>query len=164
MFQHEHLWLHVVAHVVMVVMPVILLVIVVRWIFLTCAWLSSHVSVSTPFANGNNTYSLPSSLSGFIFSCSGNAQVGLALLSLSTLPLAYLLLELPKRIINGAISAEPAGMFNWEMGAPLDKIDYLLILCAFYLAALMASSVLKYALNNKMGITAERLLRRIIWS
>jgi ABC-type bacteriocin/lantibiotic exporter with double-glycine peptidase domain len=46
------------------------------------------------------------------------------------------------------------------MEAPLDKIDYLLILCALYLAALMASSVLKYALNNRMGITAERLLRR----
>jgi ABC-type multidrug transport system fused ATPase/permease subunit len=161
MFQHEHLWLHVVAHVVMVVMPVILLVIVVRWIFLTCALLSSRVSVKTPFANGNNTYSLPASLSGFIFRCSGNAQLGLALLSLSTLPLAYLLLELPKRIINGAISVEPAGMFNWEMDAPLDKIDYLLILCAFYLTALMASSVLKYALNNKMGTTTERLLRRI---
>lgn len=161
MFEHEHLWLHVVAHVVMVVMPVILLVISIRWLYFTLAWLSSHVSVKAPFTNGKNTYSLPSGLFGFIIRYSGNAQLGLAFLAVSSLPLTYLLLELPKRIVNSAISSETTSIFNWDLTAQLDKIDYLLILCAFYLLALMTSSVLKYVLNNKMGITAESLLRRI---
>ena len=65
MFEHEHLWLHVVAHVVMVVMPVILLALSIRWLYITLAWLSSHVSVKAPFTSGNNTYSLPSGLFGF---------------------------------------------------------------------------------------------------
>ena len=161
MFEHEHLWLHVVAHVVMVVMPVILLVISIRWLYLTLAWLSSHVSLKAPFTNGNNTYSLPSGLLGFILRYSGNAQLGLAFLALSTLPLTYLLLELPKRIVNRAISSETTSIFNWDLTAQLDKVDYLLILCAFYLLGLMTSSVVKYVLNSKMGITSERLLRRI---
>ena len=161
MFENEHFWIHVVAHVVMVVMPVILLAISIRWLYFKLAWLSSHVSVKAPFANGNNTYSLPSGLFGFIIRYSGNAQLGLAFLAVSSLPLTYLLLELPKRIVNSAISSETTSIFNWDLTAQLDKVDYLLILCAFYLLALMTSSVLKYVLNNKMGITAERLLRRI---
>ena len=161
MFENEHLWTHVVAHVVMVVMPVILLVIFVRWLYFQLAWLSSHVSVKTPFTNGNNAYSLPSGLFGFIVRYSGNAQLALACLAVTTLPVTYLLLELPKRIVNSAISAETTNISNWEAAAQLDKVDYLLILCALYLVALMASSLLKYVLNNKMGITAERLLRRI---
>ena len=161
MFENEHLWIHVVAHVVMVVMPVILLAISIRWLYFKLAWLSSHVSVKAPFTNGNNTYSLPSGLFGFIIRYSGNAQLGLAFLAVSSLPLTYLLLELPKRIVNSAISSETTSIFSWDLTAQLDKVDYLLILCAFYLLALMTSSVLKYVLNNKMGITAERLLRRI---
>ena len=161
MFENEHRWIHVVAHVVMVVMPVILLAISIRWLYFKLAWLSSHVSVKAPFTNGNNSYSLPSGLFGFIFRYLGNAQLRLAFLAISSLPLTYLLLELPKRIVNSAISSETTSIFNWDLTAQLDKVDYLLILCAFYLLALMASSVLKYVLNNKMGITAERLLRRI---
>ena len=145
----------------MVVMPVILLALSIRWLYFTLAWLSSHVSVKAPFTNGNNTYSLPSGLFGFIVRYSGNAQLGLAFLALSTLPLTYLLLELPKRIVNGAISSETNSLFNLELTAQLDQVDYLLILCALYLLALMTSSVLKFVLNSKMGITAERLLRRI---
>ena len=160
MFEHEHLWLHVVAHVVMVVMPVILLALSIRWLYLTLSWLSSHVSVKAPFTKSNNTYSLPSGLFGFVFRYSGNAQLALAFLALASLPLTYLLLELPKRIVNGAISSETVSVFNWDMTTELDKVDHLLILCALYLLALMTSSVLKYVLNSKMGITAERLLRR----
>ena len=43
----------------------------------------------------------------------------------------------------------------------LDKFDYLLLLCAIYLLMLTTSSVLKFVLNNQMGLIAERLFRRI---
>jgi len=145
----------------MVLMPVILLVIFTRWLYLGLAVLSRQVSVKAPFTRGNNAYSLPPGLFGFILRYSGNAQLALACLAVTTLPITYLMLELPKRIVNSAISSETTSIFNWDLSAQLDKVDYLLILCAFYLLALMTSSVLKYVLNNKMGITAERLLRRI---
>lgn len=161
MFEHEHLWIHVVAHTVMVVMPVVLLVIFIRWFYLALARLVESVSVKNPFVKGNKGNSLPITLLGFIIRYSGNAQLGLACLALFTLPITYLLLELPKRIVNGAISSERTDVFNWGLAEQLDKVDYLLVLCAFYLLALMASSALKYTLNNKMGLTAERLLRRI---
>jgi ABC-type multidrug transport system fused ATPase/permease subunit len=161
MFEHEGVWVHVVAHVVMVVTPVILLVIIARWLYMAFAWMSGHVSVKSPFASSRNDYSLPESLFGFITRYSGNAQFGLALLALSTLPITYLLLELPKRIVNGAISSEPTIQFSRNFIGQLDDIDYLLLLCAFYLIMLTMSSVLKFILNNKMGRTAEFLLRRI---
>lgn len=33
MFKHEHLWLHLVGHTVLVIMPAVLLIIVARWFF-----------------------------------------------------------------------------------------------------------------------------------
>jgi ABC-type multidrug transport system fused ATPase/permease subunit len=161
MFEHEHLWIHVVAHVVIVVMPIILLVIFIRWLYLMLAGLNSYLLIRAPIINGNNAYSLPSGLFGFIIRYSGNAQLALACLAIIILPVTYLLLELPKRIVNSAISTETADISNWQAAAQLEKVDYLLILCAFYLLALMTSSLLKYVLNNKMGMAAERLLRRI---
>ena len=159
-FENEYLWVHVVAHVVMVVMPVILLIIGLRWIYLACVWVSGHLSFRAPFTF-NNAYFLPAGLFGFIFRYSASAQLGLSVLALFTLPVTYMMLELPKRIINGAISFGPTGDFRWAFAEHLDKIDYLLLLCAIYLLMLTTSSVLKFVLNNQMGLIAERLLRRI---
>lgn len=160
-FSHEHLWLHLVGHIVLIIMPVLLLVITARWIYQTLIWLArrspSRVSAST----GSGTYVLPPSLMGFIIGFSGNAQIGLALLALTTLPITYLQLELPKQIINGAISSETLELVIGQTGQQADSVSYLLLLCTLFLASLMASSVIKYSLNRKMGITSERLLRRI---
>ena len=56
MFEHEHLWIHV----VIVVMPIILLVIFICWQYLMLAGLNSYLSIKAPVINGNNAYSLPS--------------------------------------------------------------------------------------------------------
>lgn len=160
-FEHEHLWFHVITHIVLVVMPVLLLVIIVRWLSLLFVWSSKLVTIKAPKYSSKNDFSLPASLMGFIVMFSGNAQVVLALLAISTLPITYLQLELPKQIINGAISTESLDTISWELVQQLNDIDFLLLLCALYLAALMASSVIKYTLNIKMGATSERLLRHI---
>ena len=160
-FDHEHLWFHVVSHIVLVVMPVIFLALVIRWICLFLIWGNSFVSIKTLKSTAANDFSLPSSLMGFIIRYSGNSQIILALLALSTLPITYLQLELPKQIINGAITTETSNDAFGVAIQQLNSIDFLLVLCAMYLAALIASSVLKYILNNKMGVTSERLLRRV---
>jgi ABC-type bacteriocin/lantibiotic exporter with double-glycine peptidase domain len=106
-------------------------------------------------------YALPPSLMGFIIRYSGNAQIGLGLLALLTLPITYIQLELPKLIINGAISSDTFDIANWKASQQVDNVSYLLLLCAIFLFFLMTSSVIKYSLNRKMGILSERLLRRI---
>jgi hypothetical protein len=161
MFKHEHLWLHLVGHTVLVIMPAILLVIVARWIYRILVWFARRLPVRVTTSKGSGAYALPPRLMGFIIRFSGKAQIGLALLALTTLPITYLQLELPKQIINGAISSDTPDLSIGKTGLQADNVGYLLLLCALFLASLMASSVIKYSLNRKMGITSERLLRRI---
>ena len=161
MFKHEHLWLHLVGHIVLVIMPAILLIIVARWFYQTLVWFARRSPVRVTASKGSAAYALPPSLMGFIMGFSGKAQIGLAFLALLTLPITYLQLELPKQIINGAISSDTLDLTIGQTGLQADNVGYLLLLCALFLASLMASSVIKYSLNRKMGITSERLLRRI---
>lgn len=160
-FEYEHLWFHVVTHIVLVVMPVIFLVLLIRWVYLFLIWGNSFVSIKSLKSTASNDFLLPSNLMAFIIRYSGNSQIILALIALSTLPITYLQLELPKQIINGAISTETSNDAFGIVIQQLNSIDFLLVLCALYLATLIASSVLKYILNNKMGVTSERLLRRV---
>lgn len=160
-FKHEHLWLHLVGHMVLIVMPVILLFIIGHWFYKTLVWFARRSPVRVSASNRSGAYALPPSLMGFIIGFSGNAQIGLALLALMTLPITYIQLELPKQIINGAISSNTLDLAIGQTGEQAGSQSYLLLLCALFLASLMASSVIKYSLNRKMGITSERLLRRI---
>lgn len=161
LFENDQLWLHVVAHVVIVIMPVVVLFLLLRWVYLLAKWYFQTQPLKTPLGNGSNRLELPSSLMGFIFKYSGRSQLLLALLALSILPLTYVQLELPKQIINGAISTEAVLEGGWRISQMIERVDYLLLLCGLFLAALAASGILKYLLNLKMGITAESLLRHI---
>ncbi len=161
LFSHEHLWLHLVRHIVLLIVPVALLIVLVRWLYQCIAWFGQRSPIRAPASARLKPYALPPNLMGFIIQFSGNAQIGLALLALSTLPITYLQLELPKLIINGAISSDTLDITNWNIAQQADSVSSLLLLSAIFLASLMASSVIKYSLNRKMGITSERLLRRI---
>ena len=161
-FKHENIWLHVIGHVVLVVMPTVLIFILLRWLYLILQWIVRSMPARFVKTTRNRkTFQIPSSLMEFIILYSGRSQVFLALLSLSILPVTYAQLELPKRIINGAISAESLDTSQWLFNHNIEQVDYLLILCALFLTALLASAFLKYALNICMGRTSERLLRHI---
>ncbi|MFK7876125.1 MAG: ABC transporter transmembrane domain-containing protein [Paracoccaceae bacterium] len=70
----------------------------------------------------------------------------------------YLTLELPKQIINGAIGSDTPEITTY--GMTFSQIEYLLILCGCFLAAVLAHGLLKMRINTMKGVLAERLLRR----
>jgi ABC-type multidrug transport system fused ATPase/permease subunit len=90
-------------------------------------------------------------------------QLHLVLLSLLTLPAAWLLLEIPKHIINRAIT-DADGDGRPEMvvlGFTLSQVELLFALCGSYLAVLTLGGLAKYAVNRSRGRVNERLVRRL---
>jgi len=97
-------------------------------------------------------------LLSYVWKYSKKQQIVLLLLTVLTFPILYVTLELPKRIINEAIGAESEviDLYGWQ----LSQIEYLLVLCGLFLAAVLAWGIAKMRLNTMKGILAERLLRR----
>jgi len=94
----------------------------------------------------------------YILNHSKKEQIGLILLSLISLPLVYITLELPKKIINLLEGHEiPQEIFGYE----LDRIDYLMLLSFAFLLVVLASGGLKFLLNVSRGALGERMLRRL---
>jgi ABC-type multidrug transport system fused ATPase/permease subunit len=85
-------------------------------------------------------------------------QIYLILLTVVSLPLVYITLEVPKRIINEAIGGQGAPYSI--LGFDLDQIGYLLVLCFFYLGLVILNGGFKYVNNVYRGVVGERMLRR----
>ena len=94
----------------------------------------------------------------FIWKYSKKNQLLLLLITLLTFPILYITLELPKRIINDAISGSGEGVVI--LGVSLSQVEFLMVLCAGFLLSVLANGLLKMRLNTMKGILAERLLRR----
>ena len=94
----------------------------------------------------------------FIWKYSKNNQLILLLVTLLTFPILYVSLELPKRIINDAIGG--SGESVVLLGITLTQVQFLLVLCALFLLAVLVNGLLKMRLNTMKGVLAERLLRR----
>ena len=102
-------------------------------------------------------------LEGYIVHATLRFQARLVLLSVLTLPAAWLLLEIPKHIINHAL-ADAGGEGHPKMtflGLGLGRMELLLALCASYLAVLTLGGLAKYAVNRARGRVNERLVRRL---
>jgi ABC-type multidrug transport system fused ATPase/permease subunit len=97
------------------------------------------------------------SLYKYILMHSKRDQFALVLLSLASLPLVYVTLELPKRIIN---LLEGVDLPEWPLGYEFDRLDYLMILSFAFLSVVLVSGLLKYILNVYRGALGERVLRR----
>jgi putative ABC transport system ATP-binding protein len=98
------------------------------------------------------------SLFKYILMHSKRDQILLVLLSLSSLPLVYVTLELPKKIINLLEGMDvPESIFGYA----LDRLDYLLLLSFAFLLVVACSGALKYLLNVYRGSLGEHLLRRL---
>jgi ABC-type multidrug transport system fused ATPase/permease subunit len=97
------------------------------------------------------------SLYKYILMHSKRDQFALVLLSLASLPLVYITLELPKRIIN---LLEGVDLPEWLLGYEFDRLDYLMILSFAFLLVVLVSGLLKYILNVYRGALGERVLRR----
>jgi len=98
------------------------------------------------------------SLFKYILTHSKRDQILLVMLSLASLPLVYITLELPKRIINLLEGMEPPdSVFGYELG----KLEFLMLLSSAFLLVVLCSGGLKYFLNVYRGSLGEHLLRRL---
>ena len=95
----------------------------------------------------------------FILRHSNKDQLALVAIGLVSMPILYATLELPKVIINSALSEnhEDTDMF----GLSVSQLEHLVLLCAGYLAAISINGAAKYYLNVYRGKVGERLLRRL---
>jgi putative ABC transport system ATP-binding protein len=94
----------------------------------------------------------------FIWKYSKRDQLVLLAITLLTFPILYVSLELPKRIINDAIGGSMEDVM--VLGVALTQIQFLLLLCAGFLLAVLVNGLLKMRINTMKGALAERLLRR----
>lgn len=100
-------------------------------------------------------------LERYLLHHSRGLQVRLILLSVLTLPTAWLLLDIPKHIINHALAAGDGHGGMTFLGYHLSRTGLLFALCASYLAVLSASGLVKYAANQVRGRVNERTVRRL---
>ncbi len=98
------------------------------------------------------------SLFRFIWKYSKRDQVTLLVVTACLIPLLYLTLDLPKRIINDAIGAQSDQID--VLGYSLTQVQFLWLLCGGFLLAVLCHGLLKMRINTMKGVLAERLLRR----
>jgi putative ABC transport system ATP-binding protein len=102
---------------------------------------------------------LEPTLIGFVWRHARLDQLKILLVTALSFPLLYLSLELPKIIVNDAIGGPPGP--RAAFGYDLDRIDFLLALCGFFLATVAAINALKWVINVGVGMCGERMLRRL---
>jgi ABC-type bacteriocin/lantibiotic exporter with double-glycine peptidase domain len=97
-------------------------------------------------------------LTRFIWKYSAREQVKVLLFTLMIFPVLYFSLELPKIIINDAITSDIQHMI---FGENYDPVDYLLILCTVLFVTVFINGVLKMRINTFKGVIGERMVRRL---
>jgi ABC-type multidrug transport system fused ATPase/permease subunit len=107
----------------------------------------------------SGTDGLDPSIYGYILHYSLREQIYLVVVTLLSFPFLYYSLDLPKQIVNRAISGKdfPQIFFGMEF----DQIPYLLVLCCIFLILVLINGWFKLHLNVKKGQVGERMLRRL---
>ncbi len=150
---HGHWWMELVSVLALVVAPAW-----TGWMALRLAWRTLRERRRRGAGNPEEWR-----LERYVLRATLRPQLRLLLLSLLTLPAAWLLLEIPKHIINHALSdAEGDGHPGMAfLGLELGRVELLFALCASYLAVLTLGGLAKYAVNRTRGGLNERLVRRL---
>ncbi len=99
------------------------------------------------------------SLFRFIWKYSAPQQIFILLVTVLTYPVVYVLLELPKLIVNDAVQG--ANFPRTIVGFDFDQTPYLFLLCFTFLTLVVISNGLKFYLNVFKGRLGERMLRRL---
>ena len=97
----------------------------------------------------------------FVLKYSLREQILLLVLTVASFPFFYLLLYLPKVIVNEAIDTDASAFPVEVLGIELGQIEYLLALCATFLGLVLVNGGFKYFLNVYRGVVGERMLRRL---
>ena len=104
---------------------------------------------------------MESTIFKFVLRYSLREQILLLALTVASFPFFYLLLYLPKVIVNEAIDADGSAFPVEVLGVELGQIEYLLALCATFLGLVLINGGFKYFLNVYRGVVGERMLRRL---
>ncbi|MFG6527627.1 MULTISPECIES: ABC transporter ATP-binding protein [unclassified Sulfitobacter] len=148
--------LYAVFHIILIWAPLVLvLVILIRIVKSIRKAMSGSLKKSSVASQSG----LPGSVFQLIFRHTRRDQINMVGLGIISLPVLYITLELPKRIINRAIDGPEHTTLIF--GLKLTQTEHLLFLCGAYLAAIMVSGLLKYWVNVYKGKVGERLLRRL---
>ena len=99
------------------------------------------------------------SLFRYIWHHTWRDQVWLLVVTAISFPLIYINLELPKRIVNGAIGGRdvPQSLFGYE----ITQVGYLMLLSVALLSLITVNGAIKYWLNVYRGVVGERMVRRL---
>ena len=149
-------WVHPFIHLILVLAPAFLIIVAGYFVFRLALnyWRRpAKVKSTQEWIRG-----MDSSLFSFVLRHSRKQQALMIVLSLISMPILYLILELPKQIVNNALNSArfPVAFMSYEF----DQVSFLMILCSFYLMAIMLNGLNKYILNVFKGYVAERFLRR----
>ncbi len=107
-------------------------------------------------------------LFAYILKYSKRQQIVLTLITVLSFPFYYLSLDLPKTIINDAISGVQFPIhatvdvlgFTVDFGE-YEQIPYLFLLCSAFLLLVLINSGFKLFINIYRGVLGERMLRRM---
>jgi len=107
----------------------------------------------------SGTDGLDPTIYGYILHYSLREQIYLVVVTLLSFPFLYYSLDLPKLIVNRAISGKD---FPQKfLGVEFDQIPYLVLLCCIFLVLVLINGWFKLHLNVKKGQVGERMLRRL---
>ncbi len=95
----------------------------------------------------------------YIWRYSKRQQIIITLITVASFPFLYAALELPKTIVNDAISG--GDVTRTFFGIAFDQTGYLLTLCAILFALLLINGGFLMLVNTYKNITSERMLRRL---
>ena len=94
----------------------------------------------------------------YILRHSARAQLLILAMTVASFPFLYATLELPKLIVNDALSgAESHRLYGMEF----QQVEYLFLLCGVFLVLVLINGGFKYVINVYEGIVGERMLRRL---
>ncbi len=95
----------------------------------------------------------------FVWKHSKFEQITVLLLTVCSFPILYFTLELPKIIVNEALTN---GKFPVDLlGMSLDQVEYLMLLSFGFLTLVVINGVFKMNINIRKGKLGERMLRRL---
>lgn len=98
---------------------------------------------------------------GFVLRHARRETLWVILLTLLSLPIYYVSLDIPKNIMNKAIVGKGMEWPTTTLGLSLDQVGYLFLLCLAFLVSVLANGALKQYINSLKGKLGERLLRRL---
>ncbi len=102
---------------------------------------------------------MDASIFKFILRFSMRQQMILLAVTAVSMPVLYLSLELPKIIVNEALSGV---VTEFEVfGRDVERLDYLFLLSGLFLVLVFVNGGIKYFINVYRGVMAERMLRRL---